>query len=293
MLRDRMNRSDVAILAALLDGPLTVTSVAKAVGRSSSLVSERTTKLEAMRLVERRRGGNAVRVGFAKGRAAADLRLMMAEGPHIGLAEVLPGPGLLILPLLLPPGSTLMELRLGAGLSAPTVRGRIRLWRGMGLLQVGGSPHRYSIRPQLGHLIGFIESYAAERNQRFLESRTPAGTIVWQRRDSFLFSSRTEVPAPEFIPAGVSRLEELGYDVVSPRHCYLHRPGITQVAEAEALVQAVLMDPDDPRIARMVRRALAEHRVRGDELRGYAMSYGLLEPLKAMMPVGEVTVDGH
>jgi hypothetical protein len=215
----------------------------------------------------------------------------MAEGPHIGLAEVLPGPGLLILPLLLPPGSTRMELRRGTGLSAPTVRGRVRLWRGMGLLLVEGSPHRYSIQPQLGNLIGFIESYAAERNQRFLESRTPAGTIVWQRRDSFLFSSRIEVLAPEFIPAGVSRLEELGYDVVSPRHCYIHRPGLTRVAEAEALVQAVLMDPDDPRVARMVRRALKEHRVRGDELRGCAESYGLLELFKTMMPTGESTTD--
>ena len=293
MLHDRMNRSDVAILAALLDGPLTVTSVSKAVGRSLSLVSERLALMEGMRLVERHRSGNAVRVGFAKGRAAADLRLLMAEGPHIGLAEVLPGPGLLLLPILLPPGSTLMEMRRGTGLSAPTVRGRIRPWRGMGLLLVESSPRRYSIRPQLGHLIGFIESYAAERNQRFLESRTPAGAIVWQQRDSFLFSSRREVSAPDFIPAGVSRLEELGYDVVSPRHCYLHRPGKTLVAEAEALVQAVLMDPDDPRVARMVRRALAEGRVRGDELRGYAKSYGPLEPLEAMMPVGEVAVDGH
>ena len=292
MLRDRMNRSDIAILAVLLDGPLTVTSIAKAVGRSISFVSERLTLMEAMRLVERRRGGNAVRVGFAKGRAGADLQLLMAESPYIELTKVLPGPGLAILPFLLHPGSTLTDLRRGTGLSAPTIRGSIRPWRGMGLLHLEGSPRRYSIQPQLGHLIDFITSYTAERNQRFLESKTSAGIIVWQWRDSFLFSSRREVPVPEFLPAGVSRLEELGYDVVSSRYCYMHRPGMTRVAEAEALVQAVLMDPDNPRPARMVRRALAEHRVRVDELRGCAESYGLLEPFKTMMPTGEITTDG-
>jgi hypothetical protein len=292
MLRDRMIGSDVAILSALLDGPLTVTEVARAVGRSAPHVSERLTRLEAMRLVERRRRGNTVRVGFARGRAATDLRLLMAEGPAIRLGKVLTGPGLLILPLLLPPGSTLTELRAGARLSAPTVRWRIRLWRGMGLLHVGGPPRRYSLRPELGHLVGFITSYTAERNQRFLETRTPAGTIVWQRRDAFLFSSRREVLGAEFVPAGVSRLEELGYDVVSPRHCYMHRAGATPVPEAEALVQTVLMDPDDPRSARMVRRALREQRVSVEEVGGYAEAYGLRERFDAILPTGGMNADG-
>jgi hypothetical protein len=287
-----MNGSDIAILSSLLEGPLTLTEVAHAVGKSLPFVSERTKAMEAMRLVERRRAGNSVKVGFSQSRSGRELRLLMAEGHDIGLARVLTGAGLTILPFLLEPGSTLSGLRVATGFSPPTIRGRIRLWRGMGLLHLDRPSRRYSIQPQLPRLIAFVSSYTIERNHRILDLVAPAGVIVWQGRDAFLMTSRREISAPGFVPAGVSRLEQLGYDITSSRHCYLHRQGGAQVSEEEALVQALLIDPDNPRPRRMVRRALEEGQVTVPGLLAKAEVYGMRDGLRAMVPMEGGRADG-
>lgn len=292
MHRDRMNGSDIAILSSLLGGTLTMTEVADAVGKSLPFVSERTKVMEAMRLVERRRAGVSVKVGFSQSRSGRDLRLLMAEGHDIGLASVLTGAGLTILPFLLEPGSTLSGLREATGLSPPTVRGRIRLWRGMGLLHLDRPSRRYSIQPQLPRLIAFVSSYTIERNHRILDSVTPSGVIVWHGRDAFLMTSRRKISAPGFVPAGVSRLEQLGYDITSSRHCYLHRQGGAQVSEEEALVQALLIDPDNPRPRRMARRALEEGQVTVPGLLAKAEVYGMRDALLALVPMEGGRADG-
>jgi len=279
---DRVNRKELKLLAHLIDGPHTVSQLAEDSGSSISWTSERVSRLEGMGLVKKQKTGVTVRIGLTEDRLGDDLRLLMTESAYMDLSKVLAGPGLAILPLLLPPGSTMREMEDRTHISTKTIRTKLKQWQGMGLASLTVNPPRYILNESWTYLRRFLVDYVSERNLRWLRSKVPSATMIWQWRDELLFSVGDKLEDPEFRSAGATRLEELGYDIAHAREYYLNREGNVEVSEEEALVQTLRADPENPRGERFIRQALLDKRVDAKVLIKYAGMYGLKTRLKRL-----------
>jgi hypothetical protein len=153
----------------------------------------------------------------------------------------------------------------------------------MGLASLEGKPPRYVLSESWTYLRRFLVDYASERNLRWLRSKVPSATMIWQWRDEMLFSVGNKLEEPELCSAGATRLEELGYDVAHAREYYFHGGGNEKVSEEEALVQTLKADPENPRGERFIRQALLDNRAEAKALMRHAGKYGLRTMLKTMV----------
>jgi DNA-binding Lrp family transcriptional regulator len=280
---DRVNRKELALLAHLLDGPRSVSQLAAGSGSSIAWTSERASRLEGMGLVRKQKTGVTVLVGLTDDRLGDDLRLLLTESAYLDLSKVLAGPGLAILPLLLPPGSTVREMEERTGLSKRTIRTMLRQWQGMGLAHLKGRPSSYVLSESWTHLRRFLVDYTSDRNLKWLRSKVPSATLIWQWRDEMLFSVGNKLEDPEFTSAGATRLEELGYDIAHAREYYVHRECDGEVKDEEALVQTLKADPENPRGERFIRQALIGNRADAKILIRHAGKYGLTTRVKRLV----------
>jgi len=251
-----LNRTHVGILRYVYEMEMTVSMIARGVGKSISWTSGCVDQLVEMDLVIKRREGLEVFVGQASNELSQNMAILLFEGPMIDLSKVLDSAGLMMLPVLLDPGSTANDIARRTGLSMPTIRTRIKLWRGMGIVVRDGKDRRYSVHPSQYMLRSFIVQYSRWRNRRWLRNLLPEAVIIWQWRDEYLFSIDDRVDLPDFLSAGPTRLEELGYDILHQREYYFHHPNINQVSEEEALVQALRTDPNNPRMLRFIKKGI-------------------------------------
>jgi DNA-binding transcriptional ArsR family regulator len=247
-----LTRTHLGILGYVYKGERTVSDIASHVGRSAPWTSECVQHLVGMDLVLKEKTGLEVRVRPASNELAKGLELLMVEAPMLDLQVLLDKAGLRLLPVLLEPGATTGEMAGRTGLSLPTIRGKLKVWRGMGVVARDRSSKRYRLRVGHVELVSFVISFSRWRNRRALAEVLPGALIVWQWRDEYLFSIDGHVDLPGFPNAGPTRLVELGYDILHSREYYFHNPLIDVVSEEEALVQSLRTDPKNPRMERFV-----------------------------------------
>lgn len=267
------------ILAAVLPGELPVGRIADAIGRSVSYTSECIRRLKELGLAQTRKAGLMVMVRPSAGPEMAALALLIKEGSGMDLAKVLTGPGLAILPHLLAPGRTPPEIMKRTALSQATVRGRLRLWRGMGLVFREGKTGSYMLEPGQKPLADFAARHAEARNRRLLESKVPGALIVWQDRDEFIFSVDSGASVDGFIVAGPGVLEALGYDIAHSRDYYAVGRAGRKIGEAEALVQTLLIEHGNPRAKRWMKEGAKGRRMDSRTLLAFALKYGLKDDI--------------
>jgi DNA-binding transcriptional ArsR family regulator len=270
-----LTRTHLDILGYIHMGERTVSDIASNVGRSVPWTSECIRHLEEMDLVLKEKRGLEVLVRPASSELALGLELLMVEAPMLDLPVLLDKAGLRLLPILLDPGATTGELARRTGLSLPTIRGKLRVWRGMGVVARNRGSRRYRLQADHVELVSFVVRYSRWYNRRRLAEVLSGALIVWQWRDEYLFSIDGHVDLPEFLSAGPTRLEELGYDILPSRDYYFHHPLIDIVSEEEALVQSLRIDPNNPRMERFVVEAI---RSRGADTRAileFGEKYGL------------------
>jgi hypothetical protein len=228
-----------------------------------------------MDLVVKEKRGLEVLVRPASSELAKGLELLMVETPMLDLPALLDKAGLRLLPVLLEPGATAGELAMRSGLSLPTIRGKLRLWRGMGVVARDRGSRMYRLQVDNVELVSFVVSYSRWRNRRALAGVLPGALIVWQWRDEYLLSTDGRVDLPEFLSAGPTRLGELGYDVLHSREYYFHHPLIDAVSEEEALVQSLRTDPKNPRMERFVVEGIESREADIRAILGFGEKYGL------------------
>ena len=253
----------------------TVSQIAKHVHKSISWTSECVNHLIGMDLLKKRKEGLEVFVGPAKNELSQSLAILIFEAPMIDLSKVLRKAGLTILPVLVDPGITANEISQRTGLSMPTIRTIIRKWRGMGIVVRERETKRYTIHPSQKELRSFISRYSQWFNRRMLGNVLPEALIIWQWRDEYLFSIEHRIDLSDFLSAGPTRLEELGYDILHLREYYLHHPENDEVSQEEALVQSLMTDPNNPRMLRFIREGIDN---RGADLQAileFGEKYGL------------------
>ena len=279
MVNERLSRWDIMIFESVLSGEKASGEIAKALGLSPSYTSECIKRLVGMGLVEVRRAGLSALVRPAKGGAATSLARLVKEGSGLNLPKVLAGPGLAILPNLLPPGRTAQELINAVSLSRMTVMERIRLWRGMGLVVRDRPTGRYRLAPGQRELSDFTASYSEDRFRRVTAEAAAGAILIWHGPEESLFSVDAGTPVKGFAPAGPSAL---GARVATSRDYYLAGRR-RRISQNEALVQALLVDPGNPRIRRMLRERAETGSAARRSLAVLAKRYGMEPELAGIL----------
>jgi DNA-binding transcriptional ArsR family regulator len=236
-----------------------------------------------MDLVVKERHGLEVRVRPASNELAQSLELLMVEAPMLDLPVLLDKAGLRLLPVLLDPGATTGEIARRTGLSLPTIRGKLRVWRGMGVVVREKMSKRYRIQDPHRELRSFVVRYSQWHNRRALGSVLPGALIVWQWRDEYLISIDGRVDLPDLLSAGPTRLEELGYDILHLREYYYHHPFIGGVSEEEALVQSLRTDPNNPRMERFIVEGITRRGADTQAIMAFGRKYGLKGALEKVV----------
>ncbi len=266
-------------MRALRGKKLPVSELAAALSKSSSWTSEYVEHLESLGLLEKKRKNNKVFVSIPKTPLGESLSVLISEEPMLNLETLFAGSGLTILPLLLKPGYSARELATRTSLSMRTVKGILPRWRRMGVVLLEDGKYCISYRYKL--LSDFLRKYSEHKNVCFLGERFPEAVIVWQWRDEFMFSIEQQIADPDFLPAGLSRLDSINFNLAHTQEYYCYYIGKDTVSEEEALIQALYVDGKNPRIKRHFKKQL--NYIDQQKLQKYAGKYGLKTTIKKMV----------
>ena len=268
-------KTHLDILRIIQGKEVTISQIASSLNKSVSWTSLCVNHLRKMDLVLKRKEGLEVYVGPASNELSTSLEVLMFEAPMINPSKVLNKAGLTILPVLLSPGATVAEVSRWKSLSRSSIRNWIREWRGMGVVVREKRTKRYMIPISQKVLRAFIVRYSQWSNRRRVNSLLPNALIVWQWRHEILLSIKTWTAMERFMSAGPTRLEELGYNILHLREYYFYSPQTEEVSEEEALVQALLIDQNNPRMLRYISEGIKKRGANVQAIMGFGRKYGV------------------
>ena len=263
-----MNKTEVKVLLLLNEGNMTVGELANHLPKSMSWTSNCLAHLESLGFVERNKKGNKVFASLSQNPVGQSLATLMAEMAILNLESTLANSGLTLLPLLLKPGSSSQSLVKEAGVSLRTVKSHLSRWRRMGIVVLEGGI--YFLNPRYKLLTVFISRFSEFKNAKILRDAYPQARMVWQWRNEFIFSTDEKVDGAKYRTAGVSRLDDFRYDLLHTNKYYM--TGLEPISEEEALVQSLLIDPNNPRMKRMIRN---NAKINMESLLVHSAKYGM------------------
>ena len=266
-------------MQALQGRQFTLSELASELSKSLSTVSETVKHLEALGLVEKERQGSNMLVSIPKTPLGESLSVLIAEEAMLNLETLFSGSGLLILPLLLKPGYSAKELAARTSLSMRTVKGLLPRWKRMGV--VLQEKTNYQLNPRFKLLADFLRKLNEYRNLSIMKDKYPEAVIVWQWRDEFMFSTEAELEDPDAIPAGLTRLDSFEANLAHTHDYYYYGHADNEVTEEEAFMQALYIDPYNPRIKDLISQRLRH--LDDKALFGYAGKYGKKTMIKEMV----------
>ena len=278
-MRWSMSKTEVRLLRALQGRQLTLSELALELSKSLPTVSQRVKHLEALGLVEKERQGSNMVVSIPKTPLGEALSVLIAEEAMLNLETLFSGSGLLILPLLLKPGYSTKELVERTSLSMRTVKGLLPRWKRMGVVLQEKS--NYQLNPRFKLLADFLRKFNEYRNLSIMKDKYPEAAIVWQWRDDFMLSTNSKLEDPEVLPAGLTRLRELKTGLAHTQNYYYYGHTDKEISEEEAFMQALYVDPYNPRIKRLISERLRH--LDDKDLFAYAEKYAKKTLIKEMV----------
>ena len=273
MFKAKLNKTEIKILMSILKGSRTISQLADALSKDSSWISRNVNHLKELGFVIEKREGKSVFVAIIKNPLGDSFHTLISEEPMLNIERILTGSGLKILPLLLNPGNSANEIVQRSSLSLRTVKGLLSLWRKMGVVILLKGV--YVINDRHKPLINFVKYFSYNTLIRYLKEIYPDATIVWHWRDEFIFAIEDQLHDERFISAATTRLDELNYDIIANKEYYLHNPIMKTLSEEEALIQSYLLNPGNPRIPRLIKKALTKGKIEKGTLLEFARKYGL------------------
>jgi biotin operon repressor len=245
-----LRKTEVQLLRLLQGKKLTLAELASELSKSLSTVSEAVKHLEMLGMVEKEKHGPNVMVTLPKTPLGESLSLLIAEQPMLNLETLFSGSGLVILPLLLKPGYSAKDLAERTTLSLRTAKGLLPRWKRMGVVLQEQS--NYQLNPRFKLLANFLGKFNEHKNLCTMKENYPEGVIVWQWRDEFLFSIDAKLNDPNALPAGLTRLDELKSGLAHSQQYYYCGHADKEISKEEAFMQALYVDPYNPRIKNLI-----------------------------------------
>lgn len=281
MLKDKLNKTEMKILISILKEPRTISQLAHALSKDSSWISRNVNHLQELGFVIEKRKGKSVFVSIIKNPLGDSFTTLISEEPMLNIERILTGSGLKILPLLLNPGNRANEIVQRSSLSLRTVKGLLSLWRKMGIVTLKKGV--YVINDRHKPLINFVKYFSYNTMIRHLKESYPDATIVWHWRDEFIFAIEHPIHDKQFISAATTRLYELNYDIIANKEYYFHNPLVKTLTEEEALIQSYLLNPGNPRIPRLINKAMSKGKIEKETLLEFAGKYGMKNKTKEVI----------
>lgn len=251
-----LRKTEVQLLRLLQGKKLTLAELASELSKSLSTVSEAAKHLEMLGMVEKEKHGTNVMVTLPKTPLGESLSLLIAEQPMLNLETMFSGSGLIILPLLLRPGYSAKDLAERTSVSIRTVKGLLPRWKRMGV--VLQDKINYQLNPRFKLLANFLGKFNEHKNLCTMKENYPEGVIVWQWRDEFLFSIDATLNDPNALPAGLTRLDELKTGLAHNQQYYYCGHADKEISKEEAFMQALYVDPYNPRIKNLISKHLRD-----------------------------------
>jgi DNA-binding transcriptional ArsR family regulator len=281
MFKDKLNKTELKILKFLLKNPMTISQLADAIGVGLPWISRNVNHLRALGFISARRKGNSIIVEIINNSLGDSFAALISEEPMLNIERILAGSGLRVLPLLLNPGNSADEIVLRSSLSLRTVKGLLSLWRKMGVVSL--TKRIYVISDRHKPLINFVKYYSYHMIIRLLKKSYPDAAVVWHWRDEFIFSIDRSLKDKRFISAATTRLNELKYDIIASKEYYFHNPMLRKMCDEEALVQSFLLNPENPRIPRLLTEAMKKGRIDKGILLELSRKYGLKKKIEEVI----------
>ncbi len=251
-----LNKTEVRLLQQLQGRHLILSELASELSKSVSWVSETVKHLETLGLVNKKREGHYMFVSIPKKSLGESLSLLITEQPMLNLETLFSGSGLVILPLLLKPGYSAKELAERTSLSTRTVKGLLPRWKRMGV--VLQEKTNYQLNPRFKLLSNFLRKFNEHKNLSIMKDKYPEAVIAWQWRDEFMFSIDMKLKDPNALPAGLTRLDELKTSLAHTQQYYYYGHATREISKEEAFMQALYIDPYNPRIKYLISERLRE-----------------------------------
>ena len=281
MFKDRLNKNEVKILISIQKGPLTISQLANALDKRPSWISRNVKHLRKINFVIAKREGKKVFVSLNQGALGASISCLVSEATMLNIESILSDSGLRVLPFILKPGNSAKTIALKSSLSLRTLHGLLSRWRKMGVVTLANT--FYTLNERYKPLIDFVETYTYDTIIRTLNKSFPAASIIWHWRNEFMFSIEHPVSDNRFMPAATTRLLELNYNIISSKEYYYYNPLQKIVSEEEALIQGYIVDPENPRIHRLIKRDIKNEIIDKVSLLNYAKKYGLKKKIEELV----------
>ena len=257
--------------------------IAKELKQSASWISECIHHLIDIGFVDLEKKGISRFARISNNSVGTSLRLLMEENKMLNYYMIFPNSGLIILPLLLRPGTKINEICLRTHLSKRAIYYKMKEWKSIGLIDLKKYPEKVILSNNKTYLSKFLIEYCKNRNRRFLNETYPKGNIVWEWKDEFLFSTKEKIDNEYFLQAGSTRLEEFDIELLHTSQYYYFRIGKESVSLEESLVQTIRTDPMNPRPIRITREAIKDRALNCDVLFDFAKKYGVYKILKTRL----------
>jgi hypothetical protein len=252
MLRIKLNSAEIQILPKLQAGPTTIRTLGKDFGQSPSWMSRCLSHMEMLGLLEVRKERRTATVSISSSILGSRLLTYLREPTFPNPELVLKGLGLKILPLLLPAGASSKEIVQSCSVSKRTVASYLRFFKTSGIITVRKRLYRINQRHQ--PLIEFVRAFSEHVNIKIADSLTVPHAMLWQGRGEFLVSVDSSIDQPHYYKAADTALDEYDVNILHRSEYYLYSPHGRKISKAEALVQAFVIDMNEPRMARLLRK---------------------------------------
>lgn len=238
-----LNRNELRTFKAICDGTRSTADLAKALKVSPISVYRAIQSLSSEKLIETRRTGRTL------------LLLPSPHGHSKALAAYLEGSGRPIEPLI---GSRLLVLlsvssvqksldRVAEEVMLTRESVRRIVWALKGFGAVRQDRRMISIPQQDIALVRFLQDFSKGASVAWLESITPAGTVLWNEGLEFLFTSRAPVSSRGVRETGITAMSERGLQFISDTryyHCAYWRP---KLRKEDIAMHQILIDPNSTR----------------------------------------------
>jgi len=134
MFKEGLIKTDLEVLQLVLYKKMNITRIATELGKSLSWTSECVSHLAEIGLIDVEKKGISKFVTLSSNSLGKNLSLLMTESTHLNLNKILTGSGLLILPLLLEPGSKPEDISVRVSRSLRTIKDALVRWNSMGVV---------------------------------------------------------------------------------------------------------------------------------------------------------------
>lgn len=275
-----LSSTDIEILVELTRNDKTIGSLTEMMGLSPATVSGSVSHLSELGLISVDKKGRSKLLHLIKNELGDGFRSFILQNPNVDPVKLFHGKGLLIMTTFIGHGSSIKEIIKRIKLSRSTVNRNLRKWKRMGVIWKRGHGGRFTINRNYPDLNIFLIRFSRHWLAINIIEELGDPLIIFNDGETVIFTYEGELAQGKYKPAAYTLLADNGFDVISTVDYYQFRPGLEDVSVLEAIIQAIRIDPLNPRPRKILHQYLKDNDTEIDLLMEYGKKYGIEDILK-------------